>query len=99
MGNDSVMRTTTEIEGLVEKRNDCLKAIANKLALLAKDKMKSGETLGSNSISNMIKELSYEEQVIILTMAMSAVVNSESSNKKSNKGNYDYNDLFKGRGF
>lgn len=101
MSRDSVMRADTEIGGLISKRNEILKSIANKIALLATDKMKDGENVSPQTISNLVKDLSFEEQAIIYPMVISAIIKSQMNDNSSKKrnNNYNSNDLFKGRGF
>lgn len=98
MGN--FMSANTEIEGVIEKRNQCLTKIANIVAQSCVERGRAGKVNKnmSNDIINLLKDLSKDEQVIVLSEALSVVSNQladgSSNNRRSSGSGY-----FSNRGY
>ena len=97
MANTNFMTAGTEIDGCIEKKNQCLTKIANVLAEACVERGKSGKVTNNMpaDIYKLIQSLPSEDQVQILCLALTSVSGSinggtakQSKPKKSTHADY-----------
>lgn len=104
MGGKNFMEAGTEIEGYIEKMDQCLVKISNILAEACITRVKNGKT-GSleKDINNLIESLPAEDQVVILrklsVILATQMCGREESHNTERRSNNRRNDIFANRSF
>ena len=98
------MEAGTEIEGMIEKKNQCLVKIANVLTDACITRGQNGKINSlETDISNVIRSLPLEDQVVILrkvTVALTSQISGgKSSNDDNRRSHTRRNDIFACRSF
>ena len=105
MGEKNFMEAGTEIEALVDKKNQCLVKISNILAEACMTRAKNGKLNSiENDINNLIASLPAEDQVVVLRKLSVTLTNQLSGGKKSSdddgrRYNDRRRDIFANRNF
>ena len=99
MGEKNFMTAGTEVEGYIEKIDQCLNKVANILGEACVTRAKNGNVSNAleNDINNIIRTLPLEQQVIVLKKLAVVLCTQIDGNKStsSSKSNKSYtNDIF-----
>ena len=93
--SETFMSAVTQIDGLINKKNQIIERVASLLAEAILDRIRSGNLTRSTEkdIHNAIKSFSNEEQLEILSKAIVIVGMNMSKNTSNN--NYDDDDDYR----
>lgn len=104
MSEKNFMEAGTEIEGIIDKKDQCLSKIANVLAEACVTRAKN-KKFGNieKDIDNLINSLPLEDQVVVLrrlSVNLAHQISGGSPNRNSNNsGSSRMNNIFANRGF